>query len=118
MCVNYVIIKIDVVLQENLNVGIITIFNPNLEHVHFSAIFLNFCSFWFEMLQFWPFEEISIFSNGGHLGWRSGLLDTILTKTTVLSQVTDKLVSSTPYHEQESKSLTVVVLDTNCIARY
>jgi len=22
------------------------------------------------MLQFWPFEEISIFSNGGHLGWK------------------------------------------------
>jgi hypothetical protein len=21
--------------------------------------------------QFWPFEEISIFSNGGHLGWRA-----------------------------------------------
>jgi hypothetical protein len=28
----------------------------------------------FELLpQFWPFEEISIFSNGGHLGYRTGL---------------------------------------------
>jgi hypothetical protein len=27
MCINYVIIKIDVVLQENLNVSIITIFD-------------------------------------------------------------------------------------------
>jgi hypothetical protein len=26
----------------------------------------------------WPFEEISIFSNGGHLGYRTALTDTIL----------------------------------------
>jgi hypothetical protein len=28
--------------------------------------------------QFWPFEEISIFSNGGHLGYRTVLTDTTL----------------------------------------
>jgi hypothetical protein len=28
--------------------------------------------------QFWPFEEISIFSHGGHLGYRAALTDTIL----------------------------------------
>jgi hypothetical protein len=28
--------------------------------------------------EFWPFEEISIFSNGGHLGYRTALTDTIL----------------------------------------
>jgi hypothetical protein len=28
--------------------------------------------------QFWPFEEISIFSNGGHLGYRTALTETIL----------------------------------------
>jgi hypothetical protein len=28
--------------------------------------------------QFWPFEEIYIFSNGGHLGYRTALNDTIL----------------------------------------
>jgi hypothetical protein len=28
--------------------------------------------------QFWPFEEISIFSNGGHLGYRTALTDTIV----------------------------------------
>jgi hypothetical protein len=28
--------------------------------------------------QFWPFEEISIFSNGDHLGYRTALRDTIL----------------------------------------
>jgi hypothetical protein len=27
--------------------------------------------------QFWPFEEISIFSNGSHLGYRTALTDTI-----------------------------------------
>jgi hypothetical protein len=28
--------------------------------------------------QSWPFEEISIFSNGGHLGYRTTLTDIIL----------------------------------------
>jgi hypothetical protein len=28
--------------------------------------------------QFWPFEEISILSNGGHLGYMTALTDTIL----------------------------------------
>ena len=32
----------------------------------------------FKFEQFWPFEEISIFSNGGHLEWRAWLSDTIL----------------------------------------
>jgi hypothetical protein len=27
---------------------------------------------------FWPFEEISIFSNGGHLGYKTVLTATIL----------------------------------------
>jgi hypothetical protein len=27
-------------------------------------------TFWLNIEQFWPFEEISIFSNGGHLGYR------------------------------------------------
>jgi hypothetical protein len=31
--------------------------------------------------QFWPFEEISIFSNSGHLDWKAGLSDTILKGT-------------------------------------
>jgi hypothetical protein len=30
----------------------------------------NFGTFWHKIEQFWPFEEISIFSNGGHLGYR------------------------------------------------
>jgi hypothetical protein len=33
---------------------------------------------WLKIEQFWPFEEISIFSNGGHLGYRTVLTDTIL----------------------------------------
>jgi hypothetical protein len=32
----------------------------------------NLGTFWLKMKQFWPFEEIYIFSNGGHLGWRAG----------------------------------------------
>ena len=32
-------------------------------------------TFWLKIEQFWPFEEISIFSNGGHLGWRAWLSD-------------------------------------------
>jgi hypothetical protein len=34
--------------------------------------------------QFWPFEEISIFSNGGHLGYRTALMDTILKQLIVI----------------------------------
>jgi hypothetical protein len=38
----------------------------------------NLGIFWLKIEQFWPFEEISIFSNGGHLGWRSGSPDSNL----------------------------------------
>jgi hypothetical protein len=41
----------------------------------------NLGTFWLKIEQFWPFEEISIFSNSGHLEWRAGLLDTILKGT-------------------------------------
>jgi hypothetical protein len=32
-----------------------------------------FGTFWLKIEQFWPFEEISIFSNGGHFGYRTAL---------------------------------------------
>jgi hypothetical protein len=35
-------------------------------------------TFWLKIEQFWPFEEISISSHGGHLGYRTALTDTIL----------------------------------------
>jgi hypothetical protein len=35
----------------------------------------NLNTFWLKIKQFWPFEEISIFRNGGHLGWRAWLLN-------------------------------------------
>jgi hypothetical protein len=38
----------------------------------------NLGTFWLKIEQFWPFEEISMFSNGGHLGYRTALTDTIL----------------------------------------
>jgi hypothetical protein len=31
----------------------------------------NLGTFWLKIEQFWPFEEISIFSNSGHLEWRA-----------------------------------------------
>jgi hypothetical protein len=39
----------------------------------------NLGTFWLKIEQFWPFDEISIFSNGGHLGYRTALTDTIIT---------------------------------------
>jgi hypothetical protein len=39
--------------------------------------------FWLKIEQFWPFEEISNFSNSGHLEWRAGLSDTILKGTRI-----------------------------------
>jgi hypothetical protein len=33
----------------------------------------NFGTFWLKIEQVWPFEEISIFSNSGHLERRAGL---------------------------------------------
>jgi hypothetical protein len=33
----------------------------------------NLGTFWLKTEQFWPFEEFSIFSNGGHLGYRTAL---------------------------------------------
>jgi hypothetical protein len=41
----------------------------------------NLGTFWLKIEQFWPFEEIYIFSNGGHLGYRTALTDTILKAT-------------------------------------
>jgi hypothetical protein len=38
----------------------------------------NLVTFWLKIEQFWPFEEISIFSHGGHLGYETALTDTIL----------------------------------------
>ena len=38
----------------------------------------NLGTFLLKIEQFWPFEEISIFSNSVHLEWRAGLSDTIL----------------------------------------
>ena len=38
----------------------------------------NLGTFWPKIEQFWPFEEISIFSNDGYLGYRMALTDTIL----------------------------------------
>ena len=38
----------------------------------------NLGTFWLKIEQFWPFEDISIFNHGGHLGYRTAMTDTIL----------------------------------------
>jgi hypothetical protein len=38
----------------------------------------NLGTFWLKIEQFWPFKEVSIFSNVGHLRYRTALTDTIL----------------------------------------
>ena len=38
-------------------------------------------TFWLKIEQLWPFAEISIFSIGGHLGYRTALTDTTLKGT-------------------------------------
>jgi hypothetical protein len=55
-----------------------------------SSLFLyssNLGTFWLKIGQFLPFEKNSIFSNGGHLGYRTALTDLILKKEhlTILS---------------------------------
>jgi hypothetical protein len=35
----------------------------------------NLGTFWLKIEQYWPFEEIFIFSHGGHLGYRTALFD-------------------------------------------
>jgi hypothetical protein len=35
----------------------------------------NLGTFWLKIEQLWPFEEISIFRNGGHLGYKTALTD-------------------------------------------
>jgi hypothetical protein len=45
----------------------------------------NLGTFWLKIEQFWSFEEISIFSNSGHLEWRAGLSDTILKRTHLMT---------------------------------
>jgi hypothetical protein len=38
----------------------------------------NLDTFWFKIEQFWPFEEISIISHGGLVGYKTALTDTHL----------------------------------------
>jgi hypothetical protein len=51
----------------------------------------NLGTFWLKIEQFWPFQEISIFSNGGHLGYRTVLTDTILKGKIFSSQTTEPI---------------------------
>jgi hypothetical protein len=46
--------------------------------LYFKPESANLGTFWLKIEQFWPFEEISVFCNSGHLGYRTALMDTIL----------------------------------------
>ena len=37
----------------------------------------NLGIFWLKIEQSWPFEEISVFGNGGHLGYKKALTDNL-----------------------------------------
>jgi hypothetical protein len=50
--------------------------NDDLFNIYYGSS--NLGTFWLKIEQFWPFEEISIFSHGGHLGYRTALTDTLL----------------------------------------
>jgi hypothetical protein len=45
----------------------------------------NLGTFWLKIEQFWPFEEISMFSNGGHHEYRTALTDTIMSFLTYIT---------------------------------
>jgi hypothetical protein len=47
----------------------------------------NLGTFWLKIEQFWPFEEISIFSNGGHLGYRTAPHFRTLTKMAATAEL-------------------------------
>ena len=60
----------------------------------------NLGTFWLKIEQFWPFEEISIFSNSGHLEWRAALSDTNL-KGTIQGPFHQSLVAIGPVVSEE-----------------
>jgi hypothetical protein len=49
----------------------------------------NLGTFWLKIEQFWPFEEISIFSNGGHLGYRTTYITGFFMNFELLPILTD-----------------------------
>ena len=51
--------------------------------------------FGLKIKQFWPFEDISIFSNGGHVGWRAWISD-ISFKGNPLRMIQAKFVLNWP----------------------
>jgi hypothetical protein len=51
----------------------------------------NLGTFWLKIEQSWPFEEISIFSNGGHLGYRTALTDKKIFSSETTEPISTKL---------------------------
>jgi hypothetical protein len=55
----------------------------------------NFGTYWLKLEQISPFQELSIFSNGGQLGYRTALTDTTLPETT--RPIATKLLWNDPW---------------------
>jgi hypothetical protein len=68
--------KGDEILKKNSPLKLLSQSQPNFAEMILDSS--NLGTFWLKIEQFWPFEEISIFSNSGHLELRAGLLDTNL----------------------------------------
>jgi hypothetical protein len=53
----------------------------------------NLGTFWLKIEKFWPFEEISVFNNSGHLGYRTALTDTISIMMSFLTYLTGLIMN-------------------------
>jgi hypothetical protein len=63
----------------------------------------NLGTFWLKIEQSWPFEEISIFSNGGHLGYRTALTMSFLTYITEFFKNFELLPILTDYPNKKKR---------------
>jgi hypothetical protein len=59
-------------------VSVSAVLYPRWPAQHYAYTVQILGTFWLKIEQSWPFAEISIFSHGGHLGYRTALTDTIL----------------------------------------
>jgi hypothetical protein len=55
----------------------------------------NLGTFWFKIEQFWPFDEISIFSNGSHLGYKTVYFDRLCKLEKRGDEIKKKIFSET-----------------------
>jgi hypothetical protein len=61
----------DEIKKKSSPLKLLSQFQPNFAEMILRSS--NLGTFWLKIEQFWPFEEASIFSNGGHHGYRTAL---------------------------------------------